>query len=143
MVLFRYFLKLIASGTAIARASRAPSFATLASEEQEQSATRRGSGASNSSPRSGSPGRVSRTSAPELPGSFLASSPVSTRDHRTRLGSFDGDGPIPASSQRALFRAFSLATHNGNSKRVDGFPYLSFPTGQVRPKNVTCLTKGI
>ena len=120
-------------GTAIALASRAPSLSALASEEQEQFSDIRNSGTISPSLTSNSSRRPSRAESLELPSSFAGSSPLLSRDQRKRLGSFDEDARAPQTPHRALFRAFSLAGFPGTyQQRIDGFPFLSFSTGQVR-----------
>jgi len=67
---------------------------------------------------------------------FPSMSPLS---QRSRLGSMDSGvgvgvsaSPAAESPHRALFRAFSLNSFAARgSDRIDGFPYLSFSTGQV------------
>jgi hypothetical protein len=117
-------------GTAIAQASRSPSLSVLASEEQEQFSDGRNSGTISPSLVSNSSRRPSHAESVELP-TFSGSSPLLSRDQRKRLGSFDDEARSPNTSHRSLFRAFSLAGFPGNSQRADGFPYLSFATGQV------------
>ena len=121
------------TGDAIAHASRAPSLTTLASEEQAIWSDSRSSGITTS-PISTSSRRPSKTQ--ELPATFPGSSPLLSKEHLRRLGSFDGSHE-PVSPHRSLCRAFSLATFQGNSERIDGFPYLSFSPGQVKP--VSCM----
>ena len=75
--------------------------------------------------------RPSKAESLELPTAFSGSTNLLSRDQRNRLGSFDEDARSPQSPHRALFRAFSLAGFSGNYQRVDGFPFLSFSTGQV------------
>lgn len=109
-------------GDAVRRASRAPSLTALASEEHARLSQL--SGMVNS-PQFVSP---ERTPKHELPAVFPGSSPLLSKDQRKRLGSFDD---TTSSSQRAICRAFSLNSFHGNPERVDGFPYLSYSTGQV------------
>ena len=80
--------------------------------------------------------RPSKAESLELPGSFSGSSPLLSRDQRKRLGSFDEDSRSPQSPHRSLFRAFSVAGFSGISQRADGFPFLTFPTGQVFPTTI-------
>jgi hypothetical protein len=75
--------------------------------------------------------RPSKAESLELSGSFAGSTPLLSRDQRKRFGSIDEDARSPESPHRALFRAFSLAGFSSNYHRVDGFPFLSFSTGQV------------
>jgi hypothetical protein len=120
-------------GYAIKHASRAPSVARLASEEQARFADSRTSGIISPPLTTGSPGRSPRIlSGREMPGYFPISSPLSFKDQRKRFGSFDSEMKSPESpSHRFLFRACSLASFAGTSGRADGFPFLSFSTGQV------------
>jgi hypothetical protein len=129
MVLTLLFLS--DSGTAIAHASRAPSLSALASEEHEEFSDSRNSGSISPSVMSNSSRRPSKTESLELPGSFQGTTPLLSRDQWKRLGSFDEDSGSPKSPHRSLFRAFSVAGYSGTSPRVDGFPFLTFPTGQV------------
>jgi hypothetical protein len=125
-------------GYAIKHASRAPSVARLASEEQARFADSRASGVISPPLATGSPGRSPRiTSGGELPGYFPVASPLSFKDQRKRFGSFDSEMKSPESPhQRFLFRACSLASFSGTSGRADGFPFLSFSTGQVFHRRV-------
>jgi hypothetical protein len=80
------------------------------------------------------PRRPSRPESKDLPAYVPTSGSLLSKDQRKRLGSFEDDVNGPLSPHRALFRAFSLASFNGSYDRVDGFPYLSFPNGQVFPE---------
>ena len=73
---------------------------------------------------------------------FPSMSPLS---QRSRLGSMDSGvgvsaSPATESPHRALFRAFSLNSFTARgSDRIDGFPYLSFSTGQVMLSSLFCV----
>jgi len=120
-------------GLAIRHASRAPSLARLASEEQARFSDGRASGIISPPLSTVSPGRPPpRIRSVELPG-YYPSSPLLLRDQKTRLRSFDGEMKAPESPQRDkyIFKACSLASFAGSSGRANGFPFLSFSTGQV------------
>ncbi len=120
---------------AIKHASRAPSLARLASEEQARFAESRTSGIVSPPLSAASPGRLPRNPSVELPGYFpsIPASPVLLRDQKNRLRTFDSEIKSPDSPQRDkyIFKAFSLASFAGSSGRADGFPFLTFSTGQV------------
>src|SRR5271169_1625999 len=117
MVLLCIFL--LISGFALKHASRAPSLAKLAKEEQARF--------SDSITATMSPGLTKQTpmTNEEYQSLFPVASPASFISQQRRLGSLDASMKSPASPHICLFRAFSLASFSGNYQRVDGFPYLS------------------
>jgi hypothetical protein len=114
------------SGFALKHASRAPSLAKLAKEEQARFAE-----SIVASIASDPQARQSPMTSEEYQSLFPAPSPALLISQRRRLGSLDASVKSPASPHTCLFRAFSLASFSGNYERVDGFPYLSFASGQV------------
>jgi len=120
---------------AVKHASRHPSLTELASEEHLVF-TNGGRITSVASPsRISIPRRRTFDSQEHSAGVvFPTMSPLS---QRSRLGSMDSGvgvlaSPATESPHRALFRAFSLNSFAARgSDRIDGFPYLSFSTGQV------------
>jgi hypothetical protein len=120
--------KLIEKGYALKHASRAPSLAKLAKEEQARFAE--GLSGVVSPDLTPSPYRT-RVASEEFHGYFHVKSPMSIASQRQRFGSIDSNILSPVSPHTSLFHAFSIASFNGKSERVDGFPYLSFSPGQV------------
>src|ERR1700724_2728079 len=110
---------------AIKHASRAPSLARLASEEQARFAETRTSGIISPPLSTASPGRPPRNPSVELPGYFpsIPTRPVVLRYQKSRLRSFEGEMRYPDSPQRDkyIFKACSLASFAGSSGRADGF----------------------
>ena len=115
-------------GYALKHASRAPSLARLAKEEQARFSD---SLTGNLSPEL-TPRHPPRITSAEFQSYLPVSSPVSFVSQRKRFGSVDSNMMSPASPHSCLFRAFSLASFDGNVERVDGFPYLSFSSGQAK-----------
>ena len=121
---------LIKTGYALKHASRAPSLAKLAKEEQARFAE--GLSGFISPDLTPSPS-CTRITSQEFQGYFPVVSPMSIASQRKRFGSIDSNMLSPATPHSCLFRAFSIASFEGKMERVDGFPYLSFSPGQVCP----------
>ena len=123
------------TGSAIAHASRAPSLAILASEEKARinSIDQISSINASPGPANRSPKITPRTSA-ELPPAYNFPVMTPSKEPRKRFPSHDpnmNSPETPLSPHGSLYRAYSLASSKGQGERVGGFPYLSFPVGQV------------